>query len=765
MNILIEWFGLDPEQYNEVAMNLAAKDLSPVWIIVLVLAPLALWFFWTSLKRIQSPARKIFLIALRALTFVVLVFMLLKPELEFKKSHTLKNNIAVLLDDTKSMSIKTFPSEIPRIDFVRQTFEKNRDVLESLKKNFQVDYYFASNQIEPTSLAELKNRYRPKKTNTDIENTFSQLSKRYEGKSLQGVMLFSDGADLTTESETISPEILALLVDWQGPVHTFQAGSNAMFKDLAIEELESADFGFIHQPVRLTVTISASNMGNKNIPLVLKEGDTILLSRIVEVREGQNQYPVEMEFTPGALGKRIYSLTVPHFAGESVATNNSRDFQVKVIRDRIRVLHLNGRPAWDSRFLREVLANHPKVDLLSFFILRTMGDDVASPTSELSLIPFPTNLLFSDYLNSFDLIVFQNFSYEPFIDKKYLRNIHDYVKQGGAFMMVGGELSFQGGGYEGTGIEEILPVQLERTSQPFIGESFHLKRGKNLLRHPILQLEKESSANTKAWQALPELNGINAGLKPRKSAHVLASFDKGNKNYPVLVAGHVGEGRSLVMATDSSWNWNFRRVGEGGSGRYYYKFWNNLIAWLTDDPETRLLKLEADKERYEEGEDVLLRVRVLQEDYNPSVGTEVKLMIKSREGEATSETVKTDDNGEAALQWTPMQEGFYTAKVKVEVNGEKREAEIGFSVFSETAEFQKPKVNETLLKRIAEVSGGTYEVLTEKTDLSAIKFANPKVEVKTHSKSVSLWDNWWTYCLVLTFLFLDWFTRRKSGLS
>lgn len=765
MNILIEWFGLDPDQFNEVAMNMAAKDLSLVWILALVAAPLALWFFWTSLKRIQSPIRKIFLIALRVLTFAVLVFMLLKPELEFKKSHTLKNSIAVLLDDTKSMSIKTFPSETPRIDFVRRTFEKNRNMLESLKEKFQVDYYFASSQISPTSYAELGNRYQPKKAITDLENTFSQLRKRYEGKSLQGVMLFSDGADLAVEPETVSLEMLALLADWEGPVHTFQAGSNEMFKDLAIEELDSVDFGFIHQPVRLTVTISASNMGNKNIPLVLKEGDTILLSRIVEVREGQNQYPVEMEFTPGALGKRIYTLTVPHFSGESVATNNRRDFQVKVIRDRIRVLHLNGRPAWDSRFLREVLANHPKVDLLSFFILRTMGDDVASPTSELSLIPFPTNLLFSDYLNSFDLIVFQNFSYEPFIDKKYLHNINNYVKQGGAFMMVGGELSFQGGGYERTAIEAILPVQLERTSQPFIGESFHLQRGKSLLRHPILQLEKESSANAKAWQDLPELNGVNAGLKPRKNAHVLAEFDKGNKNYPVLVAGRVGEGRSIVVATDSAWNWNFRRVGEGGSGRHYYKFWNNLIAWLTDDPATRLLQLETDKERYEEGEDTLLRIRVLQEDYNPSIGTEVNLTIKSREGEGITETIKTDDNGEAAHQWTPQREGFYTVKVKVDVAGDKREADVGFSVFSETAEFQKPKVNETLLKRIAEVSGGRYEVLTEKTDLSAIKFPNPKVEVKTHSKSISLWDNWWTYGLILTFLFLDWFTRRKSGLS
>jgi len=61
-------------------------------------------------------------------------------------------------------------------------------------------------------------------------------------------------------------------------------------------------------------------------------------------------------------------------------------------------------------------------------------------------------------------------------------------------------------------------------------------------------------------------------------------------------------------------------------------------------------------------------------------------------------------------------------KAEVEVTSRRQEAEIGFSVFSETAEFQKPRVNETLLKRIAEVSGGQYAVLTEKTDFSKIKF-------------------------------------------
>ena len=106
------------------------------------------------------------------------------------------------------------------------------------------------------------------------------------------------------------------------------------------------------------------------------------------------------------------------------------------------------------------------------------------------------------------------------------------------------------------------------------------------------------------------------------------------------------------MATDSSWNWNFRRIGEGGSGRHYYKFWNNLVAWLTDDPETRLLQLETDKERYEEGEEVLVRVRAFQDDYNPAVGSEVLLDIKNQSGPLATISLKTDENGEARYKWT-----------------------------------------------------------------------------------------------------------------
>ena len=46
-------------------------------------------------------------------------------------------------------------------------------------------------------------------------------------------------------------------------------------------------------------------------------------------------------------------------------------------------------------------------------------------------------------------------------------------KNGGAFLMIGGELSFQGGGYSRTPIEEILPVKFEEiNSRLFVDRGF-----------------------------------------------------------------------------------------------------------------------------------------------------------------------------------------------------------------------------------------------------------------------------------------------------
>src|SRR5207244_421203 len=126
------------------------------------------------------------------------------------------------------------------------------------------------------------------------------------------------------------------------------------------------------------------------------------------------------------------------YEGEAIASNYQKSFVLKVIRGRVRVLLVVGRPSWDVRFLRQLLKKDPNVDLISFFILRTPGDDPHSSQDELSLIPFPTQEIFQEQLKTFDLVIFQNFNHRPYRMSQYLDGIAAYVRDGGAFAMIGG---------------------------------------------------------------------------------------------------------------------------------------------------------------------------------------------------------------------------------------------------------------------------------------------------------------------------------------
>jgi hypothetical protein len=191
-----------------------------------------------------------------------------------------------------------------------------------------------------------------------------------------------------------------------------------------------------------------------------------------------------------------------------------------------------------------------------------------------------------------------------------------------------------------------------------------------------------------------------------------------------------------------------------------------VIDWLIAEPETQRLQLESDKERYQEGEQVLIKFKLLKKNYQPASDAMVKLTLQPLKKKPHPVTeLKTDVQGEGVFPFLPGQEGFYTAQIKADLEGEILTEKIMFSVLKDTAEFEKPLVNEFLLKKISEISGGRHQVLDGSDDLSVYQFDNPDVQVKSHSRSFSLWDNWWAYSLMVGFLMVDWYLRRKSGLS
>ncbi len=765
--MIAEWFDLDPEEFNQIDILWSGIDSPFLWLFLALTVPLSLWFFWTSLRRISSRPRKTFIIMLRIFAFALLAAILFQPQLEFKNNQTLKNHIAILLDDSKSMSVKSFPEEISRTELVKKWLERNADTLESWTRDYKVEYFFASDALNPASKKQLPDQLHARKPHTDFEKVFSKLQKRYEGKSLQGTVLVSDGADRSQGNGELTSGFLESLSAMEGPVHTVLAGERDGFKDLSIQHIAVARFGFLNQPSRVMATLSAVNMGNKNISLTLKQEGKILASKLIQLKEGQTQYQVELEFIPAVLGKKNYLLTLPIFSGEAIAENNQKNFQVKSVRDRIRILHINGRPSWDSRFLREALASNPKTDLLSFFILRTLSDDVSASTSELSLIPFPSNLLFTDYLDSFDLVIFQNFKYEPFIDKRYLSNISKYVEKGGAFLMIGGELSFQMGDYNRSPIEEILPVKMAPVAKGYLSDEYKISLAEKYKSHPALALENDPEKNKALWQEMSSLNGINTGLTAKPTAQVLAEYQiPGTKeSLPLLTVWNKGKGRTIALATDSSWNFNFIKVGEGGSGRHYYKFWNQLISWAIGEPETQTLRVATDKEQYHENEEVLLKLQVLKDDYNPSSNEKIHFDITPPQGEKIKIDQKSGENGELDLHYQPKETGYYSVRIKREKEEGEQVIETGFVVSSDDSEFSQAQADPELMKKIADTTGGQFLNIGSQDRASLFNFPNPKKFAHINNKTISLWNNWWLYGLLTGLLLLDWIIRRKSGLS
>ena len=132
MNGLAKLLGVDSEEYNYWQLHWSPEDPVVVLTVLGIVIPLALWFFWTSLNRVGSRSRKLLLFALRLGAFTLLLLVLLKPELEFRKSQFLKNSIAVLLDNSKSLSIKTKIDESSRIDLIKKALQANASYFENL---------------------------------------------------------------------------------------------------------------------------------------------------------------------------------------------------------------------------------------------------------------------------------------------------------------------------------------------------------------------------------------------------------------------------------------------------------------------------------------------------------------------------------------------------------------------------------------------------------------------------------------------------------
>jgi uncharacterized membrane protein len=542
------------------------------------------------------------------------------------------------------------------------------------------------------------------------------------------------------------------------PVHAVSVARNEP-RDASLRAVRFAGAAVAHQPFQLAIEVGCGGgLACESLPVTVRElldgaPPTMLASGVVRVTDGLGSLTTTV--TLDRAGPRLVEVTLGAPAGDELPDNDRRVFAVDVARERVRVLHIAGRPTYDVRALRTWLKANASVDVVAFFILRSNQDDVVASELELALIKFPVDELFTEHLPSFDAVILQDFNAIPYGLSHYLDNLAKYVESGGGLVMVGGPDAFLGGGYDGTQLERVLPVDLEGAAeQPAFDLGDVVPQAT-----PAGAVAPVLGPLRALLDELPSMPGSNLVGAPKPGSLVLWEHPtrktRSGRPMPLLTLGESGDGRAVAIALDGAHRLGFSEAAARVAGRGHGALWDGLLGWLMRDPRFEPARVETTGPCVA-GEPTSLRVLPLPGTQG-TVTVEVTSTEAGRPVERRSAELPPGDKG-VELDVGALPAGGYLAKVRVGSGSTTRHA---FACEKGGDEWADSRPDEALLRQLARATGGSFRRFD---DVDALPLP-PPTHVSTERSVAPVLPAWlWTLGAALA-LGAHWIARRRAGLA
>jgi uncharacterized membrane protein len=592
------------------------------------------------------------------------------------------------------------------------------------------------------------------------------------------VVVVSDGRLDDPPEEASDASLEALGSALHVPIHTVATTPEAP-ADASVRQVSAAGAAVAHVPLPLRVEVGcAGGLACDAINVTARElrddgPPSVLASGVAHVKDGKAT--LDLTVTLDRAGARIVEVAIDPPQGDRIPENDRRLVTFDVTRERVRVLHVAGRPTNDVRALRQWLKSDASVDIVAFFILRTPTDDVHASQNELALIPFPVDELFTEHLPSFDAIVLQDFDAQPYGLEKYLPNVLRYVRGGGGLIMVGGQNSFVAGGYAGTPLAEALPVRLDGSpgatsadTSSFVPEWTAEGRAAPLLA-PLREIVGDE---------LPQMPGANVLGEVRPGGVALWSHatrtTRSGAKMPVLAVGEEGDGRTVALGVDGTWLLEFSRLGIRTAGRGHGALWDGLLGWLMRDPRFEPAQMEI-AGGCTAGLPSTLQVRAPVLGAGGRDGTD--RASTARPGDALQlEVTRIDkkappikiertpprDTTTIELPLPPLDAGAYAARLRVGAGVTTR---YDFACEGGGDEWADSRPDPKRLERIARANGGVY-LLAQDMGPDARSLPLPSPTVVSAERHVTPVAPPWAWSLgAAVLLGVHWVARRRGGLS
>lgn len=740
------------------------------WWIAALLGVVALVIVLTTYRRSIAhlpPSTRRILIALRLGSWLVLLFLLFRPTLEFTKKDDQPVVVALVTDRSRSMTVNDGPAGVSRRDHLLKTLaEAEVEFGKFDAKLVTVERYELDRELTPVSDRSALAEGEQSAYGAALEFLQRQSTTRRFGR----IFLLGDGAQRALAPFDADPRIAAArLAESQLPVDTVAFGSSELSGrslDLALEDLEVNPTVFVKNKVVVGAKLRATGAQGRDLVVQLmiedpgasRPGEPPAMklaapSVTLSTKQPVAVLPVELEFTANDPGEFRLSLRVAPVDGEPVTSNNELTTYITVLKGGINVACFDAiRP--ELRYLR-LIDESPDIQVDTKVIRK--GEFLEGNRVEAELF-LP---------GKYDVYIIGDVPARVF-GPQLLESLKKAVENGAGVLMTGGFENFGAGGYADTPLADLLPVEMtpgEKRQPGEIDPGQHLEGPIQIVPTAagvsdfVMRLDSPDK-NLERWKSLAPLPAINRFGTVKPLARLLATTESG---VPALVVQDIGRGRSMAFAGDTTYQWVL-----AGQKELHQRFWQQVILWLAhkelQGDEATWLTLGSRRLRPGQPQELTFGAR--DKDKRPIPDATFQVTVTGPGGQSFSVNPEKAELGGQARFTEAKTPGEYSAQVTAFHQGRPigAPARQRYIVYEEDLELNNPVADLGLLAEIARETGGQVvppEKLAEHLRILRGKGFSQELEQIT---TVPLWDNGWLLAIYVGLLGGEWWLRKKRGM-
>ena len=670
MDTLVRFlFGHEQAVFTNGRFGFDVRPNALLLILIFLLAGAFVYFIYLR-PRIRLPKRTtITLITLRATLLTVMILLLLRPVVVVSSAIPRSSYVALVVDDSVSMKLHDAAGGATRLDTVKQALLNTgpNTFLSRLEQKFKTNLYGFSGAL--SGLKDANDLYGEGRT-SDLSGALDETIKRSSGMPLSAIVLATDGAaNVPSDISNTLRELRARDI----AVFTVGVGDTAKPLDAELTRINMPRRVLVGSRVNIETFVGLSGYSATKVLLGVREDGRAIKTEEFNLR-GNDTEAINLEITPTTPGVHRYTVEITPLDGEITVDNNKQDALVEVIEGPLRLLHVEGEPRWELGKIREALQlNEKNIVLVSLqrtgenkFYRQGIGNQVELSTG------FPKT---EEELFSYDGLVLGSVE-AGFFSADQLRAIEAFVaRRGGGLLALGGRLSFDGGKYKGTPLDDLLPLSL--TGGPVDDANSYAPVYKPFLTgagqaHPITRLNDDRGANQKIWNDLPPISISEALMNVKPGATVLLEarkVDGSGAPVPLLVQQRYGRGQTLALTAADTWRWRMRMDSKNNS---HETFWRQMLRYVVSGTPQQI-EISTAKDVYSMDDTVNIVADVRDKNFN-AVG----------DAHATARVTKPSGaTVDVPLKFTTLNNAnIYTGEFKADELGQHRIELVGTSAVS-----------------------------------------------------------------------------------